>query len=63
MLEKVIRLVKKEFGFSDFNEVRDFFKKVINLFKQMNYAEFKSEQFHLYESQLDEYINQNIPVS
>ncbi len=63
MLEKVIGLVRKEFSFSDFDEVRDFFKRIINLFKQMNYAEFKSQQFKDYEAQLEEYINQNVTVS
>ncbi|MGD9558287.1 MAG: V-type ATP synthase subunit A [Mangrovibacterium sp.] len=54
MLEKVIRVVETEFGFTDFNTVREAFKKIINIFKQMNYSEFNSDQFHRYEQQLKE---------
>lgn len=56
MLEKVIGIVENEFGFSDFNEARDQFKKIINLFKQMNYSEFRSDQFRDYEKQLEELV-------
>jgi V/A-type H+-transporting ATPase subunit A len=62
MLEKVIQVVENDFGFTDFNEVRDYFKKVINLFKQMNYSVFKSEQFHQYEQQLKDLVNTKITV-
>ena len=58
MLEKVIEVVNTEFGFDDFNRVRDYFKRIINLFKQMNYSEFKSEKFRDYESQLHQLITE-----
>ncbi len=58
MLEKVIEVVNTEFGFDDFNKVRDYFKRIINLFKQMNYSEFKSEKFEAYEKQLQELITE-----
>lgn len=57
MLDKVIDVVKTDFGFEDFNKVRDFFKRVINLFKQMNYSEFNSEKFKSYELELEEITN------
>lgn len=57
MLDKVINVVKTDFGFDDFNKVRDFFKKVINLFKQMNYSEFNSDKFKSYERELEEITN------
>lgn len=60
MIEKVITVVETEFGFDDFNEVRDYFKKIINLFKQMNYSAFNSEQFHHYEQQLKDLVNTKI---
>jgi len=31
----------------------DYFKKLINVFKQMNYSEYKSEQFYKFNEQLD----------
>jgi V/A-type H+-transporting ATPase subunit A len=63
MLEKVLDVVNTDFGFDDFNKVRDYFKKIINLFKQMNYSKFQSEQFKAYETQLEELINEKITVS
>lgn len=62
MLEKVIEVVKQDFGFEDFNGVRDHFKKIINTCKQMNYSAFKSEKFRQFENQLMEltYIKKQI---
>lgn len=57
MINKVIKIVQTDFGFDDFNRVRNFFKRVINLFKQMNYSEFNSEKFSAYESELVQIIN------
>ncbi len=62
MLEKIIKIVRQDFSFSDFNEVRDYFKKIINTCKQMNYSEFESEMFRSYEKELNELIDQNITV-
>ena len=63
MLEKVIEVIETDFEFDDFNQVRDFFKKIINLFKQMNYCEFKSEKFDAYEQQLQEMIQEKMVVA
>ena len=45
-----------EFSFENFLEVTEFFKKIINLCKQMNYSEFNSDKFKNYISQLQELI-------
>jgi V/A-type H+-transporting ATPase subunit A len=42
-----------EFEFSHFEEVSSLFKKLINAMKQMNYSEFKSEEFRKHESEVD----------
>jgi V/A-type H+-transporting ATPase subunit A len=34
----------------------NFFKRVINLCKQINYSEFKSEKYYEYMKQLDELV-------
>ena len=52
MLNLVLELGDAEYKFNNFEEIRDFFKKQINIMKQMNYSEFKSEQFKGYESEL-----------
>ena len=60
MLEKVIGMINREFGFTDFNEVRNYFKKMINLFRQMNYSEFLEEKFEDYEKQLEDLVNEKV---
>ncbi|MEM7551599.1 MAG: V-type ATP synthase subunit A [Bacteroidota bacterium] len=54
MLNKVVRLCESPFEFEEFNEVGEYFKQLINLLKQMNYAEFQSPTFKKYETQLEE---------
>ncbi len=58
MLEKVISIIKMNFEFQKFEEVATYFRKMINLLKQMNYSEFESEKFKSYEVQLDSMIQE-----
>lgn len=58
MLKKVLTLADTDFEFSKFEEVALFFRKLINLLKQMNYSAFRSEQFSEYENQLEKVINE-----
>jgi V/A-type H+-transporting ATPase subunit A len=53
MLDKVVDVCRAEFKFDTFIEVMDFFKNLINVFKQMNYSAYKSEPFHKFNEQLD----------
>jgi V/A-type H+/Na+-transporting ATPase subunit A len=57
MLSKVLDIYHKEFSFDNFEEVNPFFKSIINYMKQMNYSEYKSEQFNQYEKELDEFTS------
>ena len=41
MLDLVMDICKSDFEFNGFAEVMDYFKRVINVFKQMNYSPFK----------------------
>ena len=52
----VTDICRSDFDFEDFLEVTDFFKKVINLCKQMNYSEYKSETYNSYVAQLQELL-------
>lgn len=59
--EEILNLVtricdKKDFEFDTFQDVVDFFKKLINLCKQMNYCTFRSEQYEDYMKQVEEMI-------
>jgi V/A-type H+-transporting ATPase subunit A len=47
-----------EFKFDGFVEVMDYFKNIINVFRQMNYAEYKSEQFYKFNEQLDNMLTE-----
>ena len=41
---------------SNFLDVIDYFKRVINLCKQMNYSEFHSQQFEDYQKKLNDLL-------
>ena len=58
MLDLVIDIFHTEFSFDTFTEVIDYFKKMINICKQMKYSEFRSERYQQYHSQLQELINE-----
>lgn len=56
ILNMVIDICHTEFEFDNFNEVMDYFKKMINICKQMNYSKFKSEQYEGFQKQLEELV-------
>ena len=53
MLDKVVKICHAEFRFDTFLEVMEYFKQMINIFKQMNYSEYESDQFKKFNDQLD----------
>ena len=59
MLNKIMMIGEMEFSFSEFEEVGAYFKKLINLLKQMNYAAFQSSGFKKYEQELDKELLKN----
>ncbi len=58
MLNKVLNVCETDFQFEGFEEVFGYFRKVINLFKQMNYQEFQCDEFKSLESELDLLIDE-----
>lgn len=58
MLEKVLNIAKMNFNFESFEEVGDYFRKVIHSLKQMNYSEFNSDLFSKYEDELETIIHE-----
>jgi V/A-type H+-transporting ATPase subunit A len=56
MLELILGICRTDFEFESFEEVMPYFIKMVNLCKQMNYAEFKSPDFHRFESELNETV-------
>lgn len=56
MMRLVMGICAKNFAFDNFEEVSDFFKRLINLLKQMNYSEYKSEQFQKYLEEANQFV-------
>lgn len=58
MLNKVLEINDTEMNFNTFEDVASYFKKIINLLKQMNYSEYESEEFFSYQGELDQLIKE-----
>ncbi len=58
MLNKVLEVNDASLSFDTFEEVQNFYKEVINQFKQMNYSEFKNDKFLNYEKSVDALVEQ-----
>ncbi len=56
MLAKVLDVTDSKFEFGHFEDVGNFFKEVINEFRQMNYSEFESDKFRQHEEALAELL-------
>ena len=56
MLDLIIEICHTDFEFDNFNQVADYFKKMINICRQMNYSEFKSDKFYQYQSELEKLV-------
>ena len=58
MYKMVLGICNQSFSFADFEECSQFFKGLINLFRQMNYSEWKSEKFEDYRKQIEQYVSE-----
>ncbi len=56
MLKLIMDICRHDYDFDNFLDVSEYFKKVINLCKQMNYSEFQSAEFKDYEKKLEELL-------
>ena len=54
MLTKVLEVCSKERDFETFEDCSKYYKELINLFRQMNYSEFRSDEFNKYLGQINE---------
>ena len=57
MLELVLDICDKNVEFDNFEECVSYYKGLINILRQMNYSEFKSENFYKFLEQLNNTIN------
>lgn len=48
LMRQVNKVINSEYSFEDYSEVGSYFKRLINIFKQMNYSEYDSEEYKKY---------------
>jgi V/A-type H+-transporting ATPase subunit A len=60
MLKKIIGITRSEFDFESFEEVGIYFKRLINIYRQLNYTVFKSEEFYSTEKEADAILEERI---
>ena len=60
MYNMVLDICRKKFDFAIFDECSKFFKELIYMFRQMNYSEWKSEQFDNFRSQIEALVNSKL---
>jgi V/A-type H+-transporting ATPase subunit A len=58
ILDLVTDICETDFHFDDFLQVVDYFKKMINICKQMNYSEYKSPQYEMFRQQVIDMLKQ-----
>jgi V/A-type H+-transporting ATPase subunit A len=59
MLDMLLEICGRDFDFEDFEKCRDFFKELINDFRQMNYTKFESKEFKEYEDKISKLVEEN----
>jgi len=59
MLNKVLEVCDAPVDFETFEECSAYYKNIINIMRQMNYAQYKSADFEKYLEQLNKVINQD----
>ena len=60
MYNMVLDICRKSFDFADFEQCSQYFKELIYLFRQMNYSEWKSEQFEDYRRKIETSVNDKL---
>jgi V/A-type H+-transporting ATPase subunit A len=58
MMNLIMRVVKEDYTFESFEEVNEYFRRMINILKQMNYSEYESEEFVNFEKDLEKILDE-----
>lgn len=58
MLEKVMEIADMNFKFDGFEQCSTYYKRIINTLRQMNYAQFQTDEFNNYEKELYTILNE-----
>lgn len=56
ILNMIIDICHTEFEFDNFNDVSDYFKKMINVCKQLNYSKYESEEYERFKKEVNELV-------
>ncbi len=59
MLNLVAEICSRDYTFKHFEDVPEFFKKIIHTLRQMNYCKFHDSEFEKYRAELDERLLKN----
>ena len=59
MLDMILGICDRSFQFDDYQVCRDYFKRMINIMRQMNYSEWQSESFNKYQDELNNLLSEN----
>lgn len=57
MFNLILNICDMRFDFDDFQNCSEFYKSLINVFKQMNYSEWESDKFNEYRTRVDELVS------
>jgi V/A-type H+-transporting ATPase subunit A len=60
MLDLILEICRTDYVFEFFTDVPQFFRKIINICKQMNYSEFFGDNFNKYREELNVYLNNRL---
>jgi V/A-type H+/Na+-transporting ATPase subunit A len=60
IVNKLLVICGHQFSFEHFEEIGAYFKKMINLFKQMNYKEYESDYFKALEKEIDALLSERV---
>ena len=60
MYNMVLGICRTSFNLETFEECSKFFKELIYLFRQMNYSEWKSEQYDNFRAQIETLVNSKL---
>lgn len=56
MLNLVLKVCSEDLAFESYEELQPYYTKLINVFRQMNYQPFESEDFKKFEAQLEDIL-------
>jgi V/A-type H+-transporting ATPase subunit A len=60
MMDVVIDIYNTDFEFENFEDIRMYFKRIINSLKQMNYSKFDSDKFKQNQKELNKIIEERM---